>query len=261
MIKRYLEYIGLCKNEYPKKRETYTAAGINMAREYLAYLHGINAARDARQNTIETKTSQIIGQSSIVISIVSLFIPLFADKLADLNYFVKWTLLAVFIILVFHFIFATLHALKNLQIEKSQYMEGSTTTVTKDARATNECDFINEQIFDLVRIINHNNPLTNKAAAGLVYASRCFKIGTGTFLIFILTLLICFSTTTKTTDAIRIENIAEMDTTTSTQLSKLQDEIKTLTIQIDSLKSLKSHNELDELKAKIMALESLQQKK
>jgi hypothetical protein len=261
MLKKYFDYIGLCKNVYVRKCEVYTpATEIKIAREYLAYLQGVNATRDARQITIETKTSQIIGQTSIVISIVSLFVPLFADKFNDLDHSIKWTLLVVFTVLIFHFILATLHALKNLQIEKSRYMEGSTTTVTKETRAKTELEFINVQIKDLVNIINYNNPLTNRAAAGLVYASRCFKIGTGTFFIFILGLLVCFTSMTKTAESIRIENIKELKDETSKQLPKMQIEINTLKTRLDSLQSLKLHKEMDATKAKVDTANPLQKK-
>lgn len=212
MITKYLDYVGLCKNEYPRKKETYLPiADKKLSKSYLVYLEDLKITQDKRQQTIESKNSQIMGQSSIVISIVSLFVPLFANQLNDLELIFKIPLLVIFVVLFFHFILAIIHAIKMLQIDKTRYMEGSTTTVTKDDRAKTEESFINEQIVDLVRMINYNNSVTNLSASNLVYASRCFRVGVITFLVFILSLLLSFTGLKKTIPNVTIPNIKELN--------------------------------------------------
>ncbi|WP_299568492.1 hypothetical protein [uncultured Pedobacter sp.] len=233
----YFEYLGLTKDEYPRISVPYQATtDLEMAKHYLAYLREVNETRNTRQNTIETKTSQIIGQSSFIISIIALFIPLLADQFSDLGTAIKYILVVFFIFLVLHFILATVHALQNLQIEKSRYMEGSTRTVTKETRAVTELDFLNEQIKDLIAMINHNNSVTNKAAAGLVYAARCFKMGIWIFLIFIFSLLVAASTLTKQ-ETLAISNLKELRLgEIYTEQNKNKEATKALEKQIDSLK-------------------------
>lgn len=240
MIKKYKEYFGLVKEDYPRRREKYKLSrDLVIAKEYLKYLENLKVSHDSRQLTIETKNSHIIGQSSVVISIVSLFIPLFADKLNDLHIVIKTLLLIVFIGLVLHFIMAIFHAIKMLQIEKSRYMEGATSTITKENRSTTELAFVNEQIKDLVLIINYNNSITNKSAANLVYATRSFKTGIGIFSAFILILLVSFWAVRKEVPVVSISNLKELK---NEQMRNEQSIIKAQILQLqkmtDSLKSI-----------------------
>ena len=211
MIKKYLEFIGFGKNETPYRREKYAVhKDLKMAKSHLKYLEDLKQTQDNRQQTIEAKNSQIMGQSSIVISIVSLFIPILATQFEGLAFYVKIPLILVFLFLVIHFIISLHHALKTLQVDKTRYMEGSTSTVTKENRATSEKEFIDEQIKDLVLIINYNNSVTNLSASNLVFASRNFRIAIMSFLFFILSLMISFFSLKETISKVVITNIKDL---------------------------------------------------
>jgi Ca2+/Na+ antiporter len=207
---RYIEYIGFVKDEYPVKKEIYQiATSDSFAQKHLQYLNELNKTHENRQLTIENKNSQIIGQSSIVISIVALFIPLIITNLSDLSLWVRVLLIILFILLLAHFALAIFHATKTLEADKNRYMTGATSSVTKATRAATEEKFTEMQIQDLVHIVNFNNAVTNRTAANLVYASRCFKTGNIGFAIFSCLLISLSTIITKEPEKVNVVNLGE----------------------------------------------------
>lgn len=211
IVPNYLKHIGLIHTNPPHIPQIYKfARKLELLKIYRTYLIDLRQNQDSRLNTIESKNSQLIGQSSIVISIVALFIPLFINNLNTLNVWVKIPMITLFIGLILHFILTILHASKTLEIDKSKYMTGSTKTITKADRSTTEGTFINNENKDLVRIINHNNKIINRTASNLVYASRCFKIAIIGFLFFSFFLLTTILVVRKQPETITISNINEL---------------------------------------------------
>ncbi|MFB0495014.1 hypothetical protein ABID99_001251 [Mucilaginibacter sp. OAE612] len=238
MFKRYLEYIGFTENEYPYHKEQYKpATTTDAARLYLDYLDKLAKAHAERTQTIETKVSQIIGQSSTVISITSLFISLFAERFSGLNLYVSTFLLILFIILFLHFILAIHYAIKLHLINKSRYMYGSTSTVTSEKRASTLLKFMNGEIDDSVKMINFNANATNKMASNLVYASRCFRLGIWFLAVLTISVLLSIAVVKKSSPSITISNIKDLNEKSVRDLQiKTDTEVKQLKMQVDSLR-------------------------
>ncbi len=200
MINRYLVYIGLRKEKphevelsEEEKQEIenekiYSYADEQMAPVYLEYVEKVNKNQEARLQTIESKSFQLIGQSSIVISVAGLFIPLFVDKLKNISIIYNGILVLVFLLVISHFVLSIYYAARMMLVNKYWFMSGATRTVTKSKRLTTKNAFVNEEIKDLVASIRHNNDLTDTIAINLALAGRCFMIGiTGLFSFIILT--------------------------------------------------------------------------
>ena len=241
MIKKYFEYIGFSKNEYPYAREKYKdSSTIEIAGQYLSYLDKLRQAHSERTQTIETKNSQIIGQSSIVISIISLFIPIFAEHFSQLNIYFKLYLVLIFVLLLLHFILAINHAIKLLLIDKNRYMFGSTSTISSEKRPQTTLAFLNEEISDLIKSINFNASATNKMASNLVYASRCFRLGIWYFSVLTMSVLLSITVLEKSPQNMSISNIKDLTeiSSRSYQLRQLGlvREIKQLRAVVDSLR-------------------------
>src|SRR6185312_4635383 len=151
-IIRYFEKTGLKEPliNCPKEKEKYVPSkDLALAKNYLKYLEDLFSYQKSRQETIENKNSQLLGQASVVISIVAFFIPLFYDKFGDIDPSLKWTSIILFVLAVFHYSMTIYNAGLILQINKYPYSVGGTSTITKENRAIVEIDFVNEQIEDL----------------------------------------------------------------------------------------------------------------
>ena len=167
-------------------------ADLKLAERHLAYLKELYDYQKNRQQNIESKNAQLVGQTSIIISIVSLFIPLLIDKLSSIYIVLLCSLIFGFTVILFHYLVTIVHSIKTLQINHYPYSTRSTSTLTKDNRATNEIDFINEEIEDLIWSIDKNTIQNNRKGGNLIYATRSFRIATISTAIFTL-LIIAFS--------------------------------------------------------------------
>lgn len=155
------------KDDFVFNKKTY--------KEQLRYLKDLFDYQESRQVTIENKLSQLIGQTGIVFSLMSLFIPLFYKEFLLFGTGAKIVLLTPFIISLYKFLFSIHHSAKSLDISKDNYSTGSPTTVTKN-HPTPE-DFIEEEIKDLFTSITTNSNLNDKKADKLVIAQQYFRRG------------------------------------------------------------------------------------
>jgi hypothetical protein len=178
-IELYTKLIGLRKTAatLPEKKDYVPASKIEIAIKYLDYLKEMDQQQRGRCDTIENKNSLMVGQASIVISIISLFVPLLIDKFIQLNIVLIVFLLFIFLIVLWHYLLSIIHSIRTLLIDKYPYVTRSVTSVTRDNRASNELDFINEEILDLVLSLDQNTEMNNRKGGNLIYAARCFKIG------------------------------------------------------------------------------------
>ena len=151
----YFKYIGL--NQADSKAVTIqpfvNTTDLKVAEKYLDYLKELDNYQKERRTIIEGKNSQLVGQASIVTSIFSLFVPLLVDKFNDLSWWISIPFSIIFLFVLSHYLLTILHSIKTLKIDKYNYPTRSTSTITKASRATNELDFINEEIKDLIYII------------------------------------------------------------------------------------------------------------
>ena len=60
---------------------------------HLSYLQGLSSDEESRLNLIESKSSQLVGQTGVIFSLLSLFMPILIDKIGDFSFYVKLLLL------------------------------------------------------------------------------------------------------------------------------------------------------------------------
>ncbi len=185
MLKSFLLFLGFhrepeIKAEYPKS--FIFSDNIDLK---LQYLKDLDTQENDRQSIIETKTSQLIGQTGIIFSLLSLFIPTYIDKFEDVNAIFKLCCVASFIITLSFYLLTIYHATKYLNIHRYKYGQRSATTVMKSYEKKK--DFKVEEVKDLLFCIDRNTQVNNLKAGNLINAYRCFKLGN----IFIGILSIC----------------------------------------------------------------------
>ena len=163
--------------------------GINNSEleERIQYLREIFQFEEARQSTIENKISQIVGQSGVVFSIAGLFIPLFFDKLNEINLLEKTLLLLIFIIALFFYLWSILKATQSYQINNYRYANITPETIIKYKEKNELNKVIIQDFFYSCQVNQISN--THKANK-LIYANNSFK--SGSICIGILLFFICF---------------------------------------------------------------------
>jgi hypothetical protein len=200
-VKRILKHFGLFvpklkepKVEYPEYKYQK-----KISREHLIYLKDLLEFQRDRQSTIENKTSQLVGQSSVVFSLVALFVPLFYDKFIDTELLVKIILLSLFLLAFIFYLFTIIHSTRALSIHKYRYSTGDPKTVLSKNSSK---EFVEEQISDLVFSINLNSYSNDQKGTNLILAHRTFSFGNRVFalLAFVLCLLSFFSPNRQSTE-------------------------------------------------------------
>lgn len=249
-IINYFENTGLKEIQVnnPEQEKYIPTKDKEIAKGYLKYLEDLFNYQKSRQETIENKNSQLLGQASIVISIVAFFIPLFYEKFGDISPLFKWTVVISFVSAVFHYSMTIYNAGLILQINKYPYSNGRTRTITKESRATNEIDFLNEQIGDLVYAINNNIIQNNKKGNSLINAGYCFKIGNFIFLVFTLILLFGSINKIEKTPEVKITNFKDIP------CCDKKDSSKSGSILIDQTQNLIINNKIEIIENKIDSL-------
>lgn len=139
------------------------------------YLKNLEDEESSRLTLIEGKTSQLISQTGIIFSLLSLFVPILIDKATDLHFLVK-LLLLILLILAFCFYMLTIrNALKNFNVKNFTYSKPSPKNVLN--LQNNSLDiFYAEEVRDLLYCINENLKINNKKATNLLHSYNSFKI-------------------------------------------------------------------------------------
>lgn len=173
-----VEKVRYPKYEYQKKA----------SREHLQYLKELLEFQRDRQSTIENKTSQLVGQSSVVFSLVGLFVPIFYDKFLTSPLVARILLVLIFLIAFLFYLFTIIHSTRTLLINRYTYATGDTKTVLSNLSIK---EFIEEQVKDLIFSIQVNSYSNDLKGTNLILAHRTFSIGNGAFAI--LALSVCMS--------------------------------------------------------------------
>lgn len=189
MLKSFYSFFGFTKTPEIKTFYPDTFSFSDNLDLKLQYLKELNEQVNERQNTIDTKTSQLIGQTGIIFSLVGLFIPTYIDKFQDISTTYKVVCICVFVITLTFYLLCIFHATKYLNVSKYKYGQRSTDTIKRKFQT--EDDFKIEEIKDLIFCIERNTELDTLKAGNLIYAHRSFKIGN--LSIGLLSLLLLFS--------------------------------------------------------------------
>jgi hypothetical protein len=172
------------KIEYPDTFVLKDSLGLK-----LDYLKSLETQESARTTTIESKTSQLIGQTSVVFSLLGLFISNYLSKFNSLPVGLQISLVITFLIAVIFYLFTIFNATKYLKISNYAYGQRSTTTVKSIFKSDD--DFKLEEIKDLIYCIEKNIQVTNNKSVNLLNAYQNFKIAT--FFVGILSVILLIS--------------------------------------------------------------------
>ncbi|WP_343703592.1 hypothetical protein [Chitinophaga sp.] len=183
----YLYYYGVIKKKNINSSERLLyPKNCTFKAEHKRYLKELVFSENERQNAIEGKTSQLIGQCGLIFSLLGLFVPVFFDKFVEYSIVIKLMILFPFFSAFFFFILTINNAIKNYNIKNFKYISGSPSTVCKD---NTEDDFHNEEINDLILAIRHNAANNNDKGSNLLHAFRAFRAAI--FCIAIMGFIIC----------------------------------------------------------------------
>lgn len=142
----------------------------------IEYLKALDAQEGSRQATIETKTSQLIGQAGIIFSLLSLFIANYISKFSVFPGLIQGLLIFFFLVILFFYLSTIFVATRYMNIAKYAYGQRSVTTV--QAKFNTDDDFKIEEIKDLIYSIDRNTKVNNQKSNNLIYAYRSFIVGT-----------------------------------------------------------------------------------
>lgn len=176
MIEKLQNYFGFVKDKeidavYPDSFDLRDNLDLK-----IEYLKALDDRENERRTSIDTKTSQLIGQTAIIFSIVSLFISNFISKFGTWPLLVQVLLISVFMLTLWLYLMTIIKATEYLNIHKYSYGQRSTTTVSKIFETSE--DFQIEEIKDVIYAIERNTQVTNLKCNNLVYAHRFFRFGT-----------------------------------------------------------------------------------
>ena len=142
---------------------------------HLEYLYRLDAEETNRLNLLESKTSQLIAQTGIIFSLLSLFVPLLIDKIADVPLAIKIFLSLLVFLAFLAYMFTISNALKNFQVNAFKYSRPSTKNVITFQNKEIE-EFYNEVIKDLIEGLKINSNTNNIKATNLLHSYNTFKI-------------------------------------------------------------------------------------
>jgi hypothetical protein len=181
-IKKILNSIGFCinikdeKEPYDYDPEDYKLNNDKAKIEaHKEFLKNLSSEENDRLTLIESKTSQLISQTGIIFSLLSLFVPILIDKIAELSFLIKLTLLILLVLAFLFYMLTIRNALKNFNIKKFGYSSPAPKNVLT-LQDENLNQFYAEEVKDLLYSINLNVKLDNRKATNLLHSYNAFKI-------------------------------------------------------------------------------------
>lgn len=174
------------------------------------YLKEIEKDENGRMVTIENKTSQLISQTGLIFSLLSLFVPFIINKVLDFDVYLKVLFILALSLAYLFYILAINNALKNFNVKKFNYVKSSPKSVISKQKLTVE-SFLKMEIKDSLVAINNNIGVNNLKASNLIFAHNSFKIGnifTSILVIFLCAFLLFIDTKPN---GITIENQIEIE--------------------------------------------------
>ncbi len=199
-IKEHLKQIGFFYTDEEVNPYSYNPADYkpnsndNKSEIHRNFLKSLESEESNRLSLIESKTSQLISQTGIIFSLLSLFVPILIDKVSDLHFSVKLILLFLLVLSFCFYMLTIKNALKNFNVSKFKYSKPSPNNVLK-FQDSNTHDFYAEEVRDLLYCINENLKINNRKATNLLHSYNSFRIGntlTGILVVFFSIVLLFF---------------------------------------------------------------------
>lgn len=187
-IKENTEPLGYDYKDYDLKKDI----DVEKIIQHKEFLKSLLEEENNRLGYIENKTSQIISQTSIVFSLVGLFVPLIIDRFEDASLYLK-ILIIILLLLTFSFyLLAITNALKNFDVKKFKYPYANLTTVL-NSKDKSIAEFNSELVRDYLYCINKTIQINNLKATNLLHGYKSFKLGnfsTGIIVIIVCSMLL-----------------------------------------------------------------------
>ncbi|WP_259068592.1 hypothetical protein HDF24_06790 [Mucilaginibacter sp. X4EP1] len=141
---------------------------------HVTYLNRLNEDENGRLTLIEAKTSQLISQTGIIFSLLSLFVPLLIDKVSGVTIWVKILLLILLLLAFLCYMLTINNALKNFKITDFPYSTPSAKNVL-NLQTNSVSEFNSEVIRDLLHGLQVNKKLNNIKGTNLLHSYNAFK--------------------------------------------------------------------------------------
>lgn len=239
------EYIENLERQYERK---ISELPLNVLKEKVEYLQNQFNLEKQRQSNLDSKTIQIITQSSIVTTIIALMIPLLIDKINFNKDFKEWLFWIFILLLVWTltlFVRSIIIAIKNLKT--TGYSRPMHTMILHHSDG-NVKKMYESQLTNFYNSTNYNIKVNNKKASEINKSYRHFRLGLILFVITAFTFVfyrfcepfedikkvhIENNVTTKRIDEIihRIESKADEF---NTSIRNLENEMRSMNIKADS---------------------------
>jgi hypothetical protein len=157
--------------EYPE-----SFSFVDTIEEKLEYLRAIEDQEHARMTAIESKTSQLIGMTSIIFTLIGIFVSNYLTKLNSLPNWLQIVMIILFLLSLAFYVNTIFQASRYMEVNKHFYGQRSASTVCKKFEDANA--FKVEEVKDLIYVIQRNTKVTNLKINYLLYGYRSFKVAT-----------------------------------------------------------------------------------
>ncbi len=144
----------------------------------LAFLQNQMSDEERRREVIEGKTGQLLGQVSIVVSVISLFIPLISDHISDWPSWQKFICISLFLIVVLAFIISIWIASTSWIISKYGYLRPELKDLHDPDVPETHLLFIERYKNILVETVQQHIGINNTKGTKLIRAGIAFRLGT-----------------------------------------------------------------------------------
>lgn len=158
-------------------------------KKHREFLKANEAEENSRLALIESKTSQLVSQTGIIFSLLSLFIPVFIDKISDKPFFICFLFLFILALAFIFYILTIWNATKNFNVLNFPYIRSSAVSVITHQDKT-PSEFSVVEIKDLLLGATTNQELNNIKATNLIHSYNSFKLAN--VFTALMGILICF---------------------------------------------------------------------
>lgn len=194
-IKKFFNRYGLCLSETDKNPFSYSCneyinTDDEKIRTHRGFLKSLEAGENDRLALIENKSSQLVSQTGIIFPLLSLFIPLFIDKVSGQTLVFRLLFLVLLVLAFVFYMLTVRNAIKNLNIKNFNYSTPCPNDVIKYQDKSPK-EFSAIEIKALLHGANQNTKMNNKKGTNLIHSYNSFK--TANFFTALLVILICSS--------------------------------------------------------------------
>ncbi|WP_158729185.1 MULTISPECIES: hypothetical protein [unclassified Flavobacterium] len=197
-MKNFLESIGIISTK-EEETSSYDHKNYDLKKEsdsdkivlHKEFLKSVLEEENNRLGFIENKTSQIISQTSIVFSLLGLFVPVIMDKFESISLILKILIIVLLLVTFLFYLLSITNALKNFNIKKFKYPRANPANVL-DFKIESIEKFNAELVRDYLYSIEKAVKINNEKGTNLLHAHKSFKLGiflTGILVMFVSSIL------------------------------------------------------------------------